>query len=179
MTFTSTMDPILNRTVPVVLSILFGKSSKHYEHHFLAVFDSLPVTSFSEFDSNWPGMICDFSDAERIGFEQAFYHFLKVRYGITNTESISTGSFYTFCDIHFKRSVARVKQDASIVPTAVAPMFYQDALNLRSVETISEFAIAVMNFKTKYPKATRWIDWYLNLPRARILFNACKGKIRH
>ncbi|KAG0007304.1 hypothetical protein BGZ82_005467, partial [Podila clonocystis] len=59
------------RTMPVLISIMFGKSSEHYKQHFMVLFKGLPFKSWEEFQEGFVGMTCDFSEAERRGFEKA------------------------------------------------------------------------------------------------------------
>ncbi|KAF9176337.1 hypothetical protein BGZ49_006384, partial [Haplosporangium sp. Z 27] len=81
-TFTSTYCPIIKRTIPIIISILFGKSSTHYERHFYVLLQSLQFETWEIFQAEFPGMTCDFSDAERAGFESAILRF----YGIPISE---------------------------------------------------------------------------------------------
>jgi len=50
-TFTSIFDDVLGRTVPVLVSLLFGKTADHYKVHFLQLFESLEVSTFEEFEA--------------------------------------------------------------------------------------------------------------------------------
>jgi len=71
LTITSTYCMMIKRTVPVLISVMHGKSAVHYEKHFLALLRSLPYPTWDKFKQDFPGMTCDFSDALRIGFEAA------------------------------------------------------------------------------------------------------------
>jgi len=62
-TFTSTHCSVIERTVPVLISVMYGKSADHYEAHFLALLQSLPYMTWDDFQDQFPGMTCDFSDA--------------------------------------------------------------------------------------------------------------------
>lgn len=63
-TFTSAYCPVIHRTVPLIISVMFGKTHIHYERHFSVLLKSLPYQTWGEFEANFPGMTCDFSDAE-------------------------------------------------------------------------------------------------------------------
>ena len=68
-TFTSTFDGLLQRAVPVVISIMFGKTSEHYKAHFMAFFKCQNIyKTYKQFLDEFSGNTCDFSDAERSGF---------------------------------------------------------------------------------------------------------------
>ncbi|KAF2861334.1 hypothetical protein K470DRAFT_263749 [Piedraia hortae CBS 480.64] len=72
---TSGYCSFIKRSTPLVVTILLGKSADHYERHFTVLFDSLKTSrnldDWENGESPSPGNTCDFSDAERVGFEQA------------------------------------------------------------------------------------------------------------
>ena len=80
-TITSTYDVALQRTVPVCVSIMFGKSAKHYKAHFRQVLMMIQAENASEYLAKFPGMTCDMSDAERVGFKEAIQDVVGKRYG--------------------------------------------------------------------------------------------------
>lgn len=53
------------------------------------------------------GMTCDFSDAERCGFEQA----VRTAFNVPEEE-------VRVLDVHFKRALTRVQRNAAIAPSA-------------------------------------------------------------
>ena len=52
---------------------------------------------------NYMGMVCDFSDAEKNGFERGLQQRFNVSKGDYPLEK-----FYAFCEVHFDRSECRV-----------------------------------------------------------------------
>ena len=67
-TFTSMFDIIIQRTIPVCVSIMYGKSAAHYKKRFDQVMASLSDEDYEEFKINFLGNSSDFSDAVRIVF---------------------------------------------------------------------------------------------------------------
>ena len=67
-TFTSMFDIIIQRTIPVCVSIVYGQSTAHYKTHFDQVMASLSDEDYEEFIINFLGNSSDFLDAERICF---------------------------------------------------------------------------------------------------------------
>ncbi|KAG0008008.1 hypothetical protein BGZ82_004949, partial [Podila clonocystis] len=82
---------------------MFGKTQNHYQAHFQVLLQSLPYKTWQEFTDQFPGMTCDFSDAERAGFELA----LRAFYRVAEHEEIQLENHYRFCEVHFKRSLTR------------------------------------------------------------------------
>ena len=168
LTVTSTFCPAIKRTVPVLISVMHGKSSVHYEQHFLALLRSLPYATWDDFQENFPGMTCDFSDALRIGFEDALRNF----YHIAAETNITLERFYRFCHVHYKRSLTRVRRNHGIIPAAEENEFYKLGLCLLEVETESKLEDVVQKILRQYPNSKNWIEWYLHPSRARHIFPA-------
>lgn len=93
-TFTSAFCPVIQRMVPVVISVMFGKTQSHYQAHFQVLLQSLPYKTWQEFTDQFLGMTCDFSDAEHAAFEFALHAF----YNITEHEEIQLENHYQFCE---------------------------------------------------------------------------------
>ena len=169
--FTSAYCPVLKRTLPLIMSILFGRSSLHYKQHFLALLKSLPFEDWADFDQNFPGMTCDFADAERIGFQQAVIE----HFGISEDEFILE-RHYGFCSIHFERSVVRVRRNGAVIPHTKEMDFYDAAMALTNTSLSAlEFEQAAEQLRQTYPKCKRWLDFYLQEDRSRVAFPALSG----
>ena len=56
-------------------------------------------------------MTCDFSEAERVGFELV----VGKHFSIDADEEIALEKHYRFCEVHFKRSLTRVRRNGAIV----------------------------------------------------------------
>lgn len=167
-TFTSGFDGIIGRTVPYVISILFGKSRAHYKEHFLVMLQALKFDSWNHFDSTFQGMTCDFSDAERSGFEDA----LREQFKIPDSTQLDLASHYRFCEVHFKRTAVRVRRNGAIIPPDMEMTFYHEVLKLIEKRPVDEFHAIVASLKTRFPKVVRWLDWHLNPSRAQLIFPA-------
>jgi hypothetical protein len=51
---------VLNRVVPMAMSIILGKSAEHYKRHFAALFDAMQLDVSAEGLPVWDGMVADF-----------------------------------------------------------------------------------------------------------------------
>ena len=78
-TVTSIYSRITERHVAVLLSLTFGRTAEHYKAHFLVLIKNLEHDNFEVFKEFFPGNICDFSDAEKKGFQLALVHLYDVK----------------------------------------------------------------------------------------------------
>jgi len=148
---------------------MFGKTQRHYQAHFQVLLQSLPYEKWQEFMDQFPGMTCDFSDAERAGFELA----LRTFYNVAEHEYIRLEGHYRFCEVHFKCSLTRVRRNGAVVPHAKETEFYYTALQLLDPQqTVDTFDALLSQMRQDYPKAKRWINWYLHPSRGRHIFPA-------
>jgi len=173
-TFTSIFDDVLGRTVPVLVSLLFGKTADHYKAHFLQLFESLQVSTFEEFEEKFKGTTADMSAAELGGFMQALREFVEVKFGKEHTHKANVQKFYKFCRVHFIRSLTRVARNGAVIQPREEKNFKDDVMSLLDIQDFNEFERAILTFKQRYPRANKWISWYLLPQRAQIMFPACK-----
>ena len=123
----------------------------------------------NSFASKFPGNISDFSEAERIGFEQA----AREVYSLGDGEVINFEYFYKCCSVHFKRSVARVKSNHRIIPMQLADTFQHYVNILLKNDTSKEiFDHTVDLMRRDFPLVKNWIDWYLEPNRGKLIFPA-------
>jgi hypothetical protein len=99
-TVTSTHSVILERHVPVLMSVTKNRTANDYKQHFLELFKCLDYASFNQFESQFPGNISDISSAEQSGFKSALedYHNEVCDDG-NSRSSISIKGFYKFCRV--------------------------------------------------------------------------------
>lgn len=170
LTVTSSYCSLLEKWMPTQMAILFGKSEEHYAIYFKTLLEKgYKYEDFKEFDDNFMGMVCDFSDAERNGFEIA----IKKVFGLSS-EEFNFEKYYSYCLVHFERSASRVRRNNAVVPLQRKDDFKAQVDGLRNETKKDIFWIRVENLKKNFPKCKRWIDWYLNPKRAKIFFPAMK-----
>jgi len=166
-TFTTALCPVIQRTIPLVITIMFGKTKIHYQAHFQVLLKSLPFRTWQDFVEHFPGMTCDFSDAERAGFESA----LRAFYSVSEQEELHLEKHYRFCEVHYKRSLTRVRRNGAVVPHSKEMEFYRTALQLLDPQLTSDtFAALISQIRRDYPKAEEWIKWHLNSDRGKHIF---------
>ena len=113
-TFTSGYDALLDRWVPLCISILFGKTEADYKNHCKEVFKSYKVGSWKEFKTLFPGNVCDMSDALRKSFFSTMKDHCTSFFGQVPTQD-EIGHMYGVCKVHFERSRRRVATNRSVV----------------------------------------------------------------
>ena len=161
---------LLSRHVPLLISILIGKTANHYECHFRSLFTTLnlppELAKWSSGDNAFPGNTCDFSDAERFGFEQA----LRAHCAIPTDKSLELNKHFRCCQVHFKRTLTRVARNSALVPPLKETEFYNAVSQLLSIKDGTQFKTSVDSLYQEYPKIKRWLQWYM--ARSEFIFPA-------
>jgi len=166
-TITSTYSLILNCYVPILIAILFGMTAMHYHQYFLVLFECFKFKDFDEFDCKWPGNVCDFSKAERVGFESA----LCQHFSIPNDKDLIMSKYYSCCEVHLEGSRARVARNHVVVHPSKKSEFDNIDHSLLDKEiSMEDFNKQVKKLKKEFPKSKKWIDWYLHECRRSLIF---------
>lgn len=88
---TSAYCNVLNRHIPLCVSILMGKSAVHYKAHFKSLFEAMDMPhDLQAWENAFPGNTSDFSDAECNGFKNA----LHSHSNLNTSSEISLERFY-------------------------------------------------------------------------------------
>src|SRR5690349_15987286 len=100
-TMTTGFCAVLDRNIPFCISLLMGKTAAHYAAHFKTVFRFMEMpTDLLLWTDSFPGNTCDFSDAERAGFELA----LRNHCNVATESSINIDQFYKCCSVTFQKN---------------------------------------------------------------------------
>ena len=171
-TMTTTFCDLLNISAPIQIAVLFGKSAPHYVQYFEALIEAHELPTLDDFDKEWPGNVCDFSDAERVAFKSA----LQRVYGIPEEKEIDVESYYGCCEVHFDRSLARISNNHSIVPHQRKADFVKMVKELLENLTVDEFNKKTDAIMKEFKHSKNWLNWYLHSDRAPLIFPAM-GKV--
>ena len=109
---TSSYCDIRGKWYPTQFGIMYGRSKLHYKFYFVALLESMGFIDFNDFEQNYLGMICDFSEASRLGFQLAVCDVFNVGKNQFKMEAV-----YAFCRVHFLRSL-------DIELSAIMKLFY-------------------------------------------------------
>ena len=174
--FTSAFDPVLQRWVPVLMSILFGRSAEDHCDHWTQLLQSFSSTSWDEFQEKFPGITVDWSEAERKGHVKAFLELARARFHVEGFTENDACTCLRKCDVHFKRSRQRVMQNGSIVAPEKKALFRKHTDILIDDDTSqAEFCHSVNFLEKEFPDALPWLNWHLDPRRARSYFPVCAG----
>ncbi len=126
---------------------------------------------FEEFiddDNGFNGMVADFSNGQKLGFEDG----LESHYDITQSD-YNIEELYQFCHVHFKRSLTRISHNHAVIPMQQKDDFEFHVLELTK-ETVSkeDFHEKVEQNLKEYKPSKKWLDLYLHPKRAPCIFLA-------
>lgn len=182
LTITSTYCHVQEKWVPTQFGILFGKTAEHYTLYFLTLFKHMSFDSLDDFIQSYSGMVCDFSEAERVGFRRAledgFKNGVQQRFPRDDVEHADKCKYfidrlYACCTIHFERSATRVRMNHGVVPVQRKEEFKEVVTRLTVEKDTDKFQADVAYLKKEFKRCTPWLDWYLHPDRAKLIFPAC------
>lgn len=174
--FISTFDTTLVRWVPVMISIVFGRTKETYQEIFQCLLDKFSENLFSweDFTSSFPGCTMDWSQAEGAGFKLALAKHAKEKFGKDMSAS-DMHSYLRKCEVHFIRSLNRVRDNARVVPPEKVGLFVNLVNAMRDkLATFDEFTDVVRKLTSLFPEVTKWVAWYLTPANAQHFFPACQ-----
>ena len=155
---TSTYCPLRKHYYPTQFGILYGKSQSHYAFYFKALIESMKFRDYKHFTDGYLGMICDFSDAMRLGFRQALCEIFNLEEGECDLEAV-----YAFCQVHFQRSAYRVQQNYEIVPSQRGSEFKWLVKELLVPgKTADQFEENINTLRMEFPLCQSWLNWYFS-----------------
>ena len=178
--FTSAYDKLVGRYVPVLISIVFGRTADSFYRHFVHLFSSLSAEtnqSWHTFKEQFPGITCDWSAALNKAYNQAILDHTRSLPGGENLTESDMQAFFRSCSVHFMRSLLKVVQNAKAIPRGEkVKRFISLVDKLRAQETSYEqFHSTVITLVKEFPHTKRWINWYLSKRKAASFFPACQN----
>ncbi|KAG2133699.1 hypothetical protein DEU56DRAFT_888775 [Suillus clintonianus] len=171
----STYSPLLACWVPGLMTYANGGSAEHYRLHFLILFNSMADECEKyghEVNDELFGNVVDFSEAERVGFTQAFITFWTNREDSRSLAELedAAGALLKGCQQHYRSQVTRVKKISGVIDPSKADNFQSRALALLSVSDMDTFKQKVTSLLRDYPKLKPWLEWWLRDSHAQMLF---------
>ena len=155
-TMTSAYDIVVDRTIPLVISILFGKKKENYQPHFAVIFKKMELpTDVREWESSFPGNTCDFSLAEKAGFQAA----CRQHCPNNKEEDFVWEKLYHCCSVHFKRTLNRIVKNQSLIAPEHKTTFKADVLALLLEMDLAEFNSRFDSLVLRFPKVKKWLRW--------------------
>ncbi|KAF7339229.1 hypothetical protein MVEN_02000400 [Mycena venus] len=162
--------------VPGIMSYANGGTSEHYRIHFFHLMDGMAdecdsrnITVTDDLFAN----IGDFSTAQCKGFIFGFVDFwLKRAPNERSVEELLDAAVKLLkgCMQHFRSQVTRVKKISGVVDPSKTDIFENYARELLQCETIEAFNDLASRFINDFPRAERWIQWWMLPAHACMLF---------
>lgn len=117
----------------------------------------------------------DFSQAERLGFINAFITFWKTQAKNSRSDEelkAAAERLLRGCAEHFRRNVTRVSKISAVVEPEKAEFFKGRALSLLKAENTNDFRIRAAHLVEEFPLVKPWLNWWLHESRASMLFKS-------
>ncbi|KAJ7436921.1 hypothetical protein FB451DRAFT_1061373, partial [Mycena latifolia] len=162
--------------VPGIMTYANGASQEHFFFHFLVMFESMAAYAETQgrkiTDSDFKNVV-DFSEAERLGFVQAFVAFWKRRKDNVRTDVELTkagGSLLKGCQEHYRSQVTRIKKISAVVHPGLQDAFVNQALALLEAQDFAEFTKQIELLIKNFPRTEGWARWWARECHAKMLF---------
>ncbi|KAJ7321627.1 hypothetical protein DFH08DRAFT_1033568 [Mycena albidolilacea] len=172
----STFEPnCLKCWVPGIMTYANGGTTEHYRIHFFHLMDAMAdecdtqnITVTDDLFAN----VEDFSAAQRKGFIFGFVDFwLKRAPNERIAEELVDAAVKLLkgCAQHFRSQITRIKKISGVVDPSKTDIFENYARGLLQCGTIDEFNDLAGKFIGDFPRAERWIRWWM-LPAHACMF---------
>ncbi len=114
----------------------------------------------------------DFSEPQRIGFENAFVDFWERRNDGQSREELMEAAkkLLKGCQQHFRNAATRVKHFGGVIPPDQASDFSELTGLLYSTEDTNVFNDTVTEIRTRFPRTKPWLNWWLRPDHASMIF---------
>ncbi|KAJ7315143.1 hypothetical protein DFH08DRAFT_1040237 [Mycena albidolilacea] len=173
----STFEPNrLKCWVPGIMTYANGGTTEHYRIHFFHLMDAMAdecdtrnITVTDDLFAN----VEDFGAAQRKGFIFGFVDFwLKRAPNERIAEELVDAAVKLLkgCAQHFRSQITRVKKISGVVDPSKTDIFENYARGLLQCGTIAEFNDLAGKFSGDFPRAERWIRWWMLPAHACMLF---------
>ncbi|KAF7292078.1 hypothetical protein MIND_01234200 [Mycena indigotica] len=166
--------------VPIVMSYSNGVSAAHYKPHFLQVYEGLrveykqlptPRPSFDKLSAN----VVDFSDAQRLGLENAFVQSnLDLPDNLRSEDELRrvAKGLVKGCERHFREQVERVSKISHVISTTQRQTFRNRVISLLNCQSTSEFESNAAGIVKDFPLVEPWMSWWLRPQHRAMLFRS-------
>ncbi|PBK88252.1 hypothetical protein ARMGADRAFT_937709, partial [Armillaria gallica] len=172
---TSVFSDVLAFWVPGLFTVSNGAMAEHYRYHFKGVLESIAEVAESKeisvYDEMFAGVV-DFSEPQRIGFENAFVEFWERRKDTRSHQELiaAAKTLLKGCQQHFRNAATRVKRLGGVIPPDQASDFSGLTALLYSTADVKVFNETVAEIRGRFPRTKPWLNWWLRRDHAAMIF---------
>ncbi|KAF6748308.1 hypothetical protein DFP72DRAFT_820488, partial [Ephemerocybe angulata] len=159
---------------PVLLTWIGGQNTEHHQPHFRHIFRFILEKAGKNFEKKFLANVMDFSAAQRkahaIEYAEVIIKTMGPLFGTLDKKAqkaqrealIEEASAYLLgCDVHFRKSVVRIRDTAALIPTALIPKFTDAIAILTSMDTTElQFDAAFASLEADFPAISGWLKWW-------------------
>ena len=143
-------------------------------------------------------MVVDFSDAQRIGFQEAYAELMtkteieiKCQLSGWVDEKQPDGQAFPFyeehydvggsllkgCEYHWDKSINRIARNRNVISKDQELEFRGYVMMLSTAQSMVEFNSTTRLISTEFPNVKLWLEWWLHGERSRLLFPIVKASL--
>jgi hypothetical protein len=162
----------LKRWAPVILTWSHGLKKEHYKAHFITLIKSiLSEIQGEEYQDMFLASVVDFSMAQRQGFILAYVE-CRLKPGETDTAYLEARAMALLkgCLEHFRASITRISRNKNLIGVGQEQIFKEKCMELITLLEEEEFLCKSKDLIQKFPKISRWIQWWSQKSVAEMIF---------
>jgi hypothetical protein len=176
--------PLLERWIPILITVILKEDKVHYKEHFKYLFQWIDDHCESETKNcdDFYAQVIDFSMAEKRGFIDAFIEHKLEKNKLSSYSKVLLDSHKTVlekealaflkgCQEHYKQSITRIARNSAIVKHEDSTKFRSMTLKLLKIN-FEDFFEQVGEIQENWPNSTTWLEWWVYTDAGKILFPA-------
>lgn len=83
------------------------------------------------------------------------------------------------CEFHYQSSVKNTAQNGNVIPANKISAFKEWCQQMLTVTSMDEFTVVERNIRAHFPKAAKWLKWWVNPLHAVLIFPAFRSSLLH
>lgn len=176
--------PLLERWIPILITIILKEDKVHYKEHFKYLFQWIDKYCENEKKNcdDFYAQVIDFSMAEKRGFIDAFVEHKLEKANLSSYsrdllishKTILEKEALTFlkgCQEHYQQSVIRIARNNAIIKYEESAKFQSMAIKLLKTNA-EKFFEEVKEIQENWPNCVTWLEWWIYTDAGKILFPA-------
>uniref|UniRef100_D8PWE0 PHD-type domain-containing protein n=1 Tax=Schizophyllum commune (strain H4-8 / FGSC 9210) TaxID=578458 RepID=D8PWE0_SCHCM len=175
----SVYSDTLHRWIPALITYANGQTAGHYAVHFETLFQSMQEECAIQgriLEDDMLANVVDFSEAQRLGFIQAYIAFRANNVNDLDDEFLvkelegRAERLLKGCQQHFRAQVTRVSAISGVVSADQREDFKRRAGFLLDVNSYETFQGLADDLLRDFPNIKPWLEWWMRPVHAQMLF---------